>query len=168
MKPRKLTLISGVLLAFLIVGTVILTSSIGQEPLVATQMKFTPKRIDMLNTADLEVTVQLLDADNKTVVDEIDPSTVRLEGMIAPISTWIILNKAGKPSRFVAAFGGSAVKGVIWYLVAHMSLEMPNPWNPLPIRLQMTGQLYDDTPWEGSAIILVENWSIIDPPPPPP
>jgi len=170
MKPRKLTLISSVLLTLLMIGTVVLMSSTGQEPLIADQVKFTPKHIDMLNTDNLQVEVKLTDAENNTVVEEIDPSTVQLEGMIAPVNTWIELDKKDRPVMFVAVFGGEDVKGVIWHIIGHMGLVRPNPWVPMPIRLTITGQLDDTppTPWEGSAIAVVVNWASGDPPPPPP
>lgn len=169
MKPRKLTLISVVLLALLMAGTVVLMSSTGQEPLIAAQTKFTPKHIDLQNTATLTVRIQLLDAENKTVVDQIDPSTVQLEGMIAPIHTEVEYNEAGKPSRFVAVFNGLDVKGVIWHLIGHMGLVRPHSHVPMPIRLTITGQLDDipPTPWEGSAIALIINWDTGVTPPPP-
>lgn len=168
MKPRKLTLISGVLLALLVVGAGVLLSSTGQEPLIADQVKLIPKHIDMQNTGNLQVQIKLTDAENNSIVEEIDPSTVELEGMIAPINTWVEYLPNNKPKLFAAEFGGSAVKGLIWYLITHMGLTMPNPWNPLPIRLGIAGQLYNDTPWKGSAIVSVLNWAGGDPPPPPP
>ncbi len=171
MKPRKLTLISGALLALLVVGTFVLISSIGQEPLIADQVKFTPKHIDMQNTPYLDVGVKLtvgVEPDTESVVEEVDPSTVQLEGMIAPTSSWIEYDDKGKPKRFHAEFAGAAVKGVIWHIIGHMGLTMPKPWNPLPIPLTITGQLYDGTQWEGTANIVVLNWAGGDPPPPPP
>jgi hypothetical protein len=167
MKPRKLTLISLTLLTLLVVGTVVLIISTGQEPLIADQVKFIPKHIDMQNTGNLQVEIKLFDAENNTVVEDIDDTTVRLES-IGPINTWVEYNKQGKPEMFVAEFAGSAVKGLIWSIISHMGLTRPNPWVPMPLRLGIAGELNDDTPWEGSAIAVIENWAIVDPPPPPP
>jgi len=168
MKPRKLTLISLTLLALLVVGTVVLIISSGQEPLTPSKVSFIPKHLDIQNTPDLQVHIKLFDAENNTLVEDIDGTTVRLEGMIAPIYTWVEYNKKGKPEMFVAEFAGSAVKGVLWYMISHMGLTRPNPHVPMPLRLGIAGELYDDTLWEGSAIAVVENWAIVDPPPPPP
>jgi hypothetical protein len=170
MKTRKLTLISSVMLALLVVGAVVLISSSGQDPLVPDQVKLVPKHIDMENTGIFQVQIKLSDAAGNVVVEEIDPSTVLLDGMVAPANTWVEYLPNGKPKNFIAEFDGGAVKGLIWYLIGHMGLTMPNPWNPLPIRLAITGQLYDGTSWEGSGIVLIENWAGGSPPvnPPPP
>lgn len=168
MKPRKLTLISLTLLTLLVFGTVVLIISTGQEPLTPTKVTFIPKHLDAQNTPDLQVQIKLLDAENNTLVEEIDNTTVQLQGMLAPTKTWVEYNKQGKPEMFVAEFAGSGVKGVIWHIIGHMGLIRPNPWVPMPIRLGIAGELYDDTPWAGSAIAVVENWAVVDPPPPPP
>ena len=171
MKARTKTLFSLTLLTLLVVGTVVLLSSTGQEPIIAEQTKFTPKHIDMQNTGILDVGVKLTvgeEPDTVSVVEEVDPSTVLLEGAVAPINTWIEYDKVGKPKRFHAEFDGNAVKGLIWHLIGHMGLTMPKPWNPIPIQLTVTGQLYDGTPWEGTGTVLIENWASGGPPPPPP
>lgn len=171
MKPRKLTLISLTLLALLVFGTVVLIISTGQEPLECDQVKLTPKTIDMTNTPSLEVELKLTigeEPDVVTIVDEINASTVQLEGMAAPTDTWVTLDKKGDPDTFVAEFAGSAVKGVIWHLIGHMGLSKPNPDSPLTIRLHIAGELNDGTPWTGSALAVVWNWFTTDPPPPPP
>jgi len=171
MKPRKLTLISLTLLTLLVFGTIVLIISTGQEPLIADQVKLTPKTIDMQNTADLQVAVKLIvgeEPDTVSVVDQIDNTTVQLEGMAAPINTWVTYDKKGKPDTFVAVFDGGAVKGVIWHIIGHMGLSRPNPDAPLTVRLHITGELNDGTPWEGSALAVVWNWAGGDPPPPPP
>ena len=171
MKSQKLTLISGVLLTLLVIGTGVLLSSSGQEPLIAEHVKLIPKHIDMRNTPDLIVELKLFietEGENVSVIEEIDPSTILLEGMIAPIDTWIEYLPNGKPKNFYAEFKGCQVKGMIWYIITHMGLSKPNPSSALPIRLTITGQLYDDTPWEGSVTAVVVNLAGGTPPPPPP
>jgi hypothetical protein len=168
MKLRTKPLLYVTLLALLVAVTVVLMSSTGQEPLIADQVKFIPKHIDMENTGDLQVEIKLTDAENNSVVEDIVPSTVLLEGMVSPTNTWIEYLPNNKPKLFAAEFDGSAVKGLIWHIITHLDLTKPNPWNPLSIRLGIAGQLDDGTPWEGSAIAVVVNWASEGPPPPPP
>jgi hypothetical protein len=168
MKLRTKPLPYVALLVLLVAGTVVLMSSTGQEPLIADQLKFIPKDIDMENTAALNAEIKLTDAENNTVVEDIDASTVLLEGSVAPTSTWIEYRVNGKPKLFAAMFDGNAVKGLLWYMIGHMGISMPKPWNPLIIHLTITGQLDDGTPWEGTATVLVSNWASGGAPPPPP
>jgi len=167
MKLRKQSLFSLALLALLIIGIFGLINPAGSI-LTASQVKFTPKHYDMQNGADLAVQIQLTDENNVTLVDEIDNTTVRLEGSVPPTTTWIEYNQAGKPSRFHAVFGASAVTGVIWHIIQHMDITRPNPWVPIPLRLYVYGKLIDGTTlWEGSAILSLYNWAGGSPSPPP-
>jgi len=166
MKLRKQSLFSLALLALLIVGIIGLTNPAGSV-LTASQLKFIPKHYDLMNGADLEAQIQLTDENNVTLVDEIDPTSVRLEGSVPPTTTWIEYNQAGKPSRFHAVFAASAVTGVIWHIIQHMDIARPKPWVPIPLRLYVYGKLINGTLWEGSAILSLYNWAGGPPPPPP-
>jgi hypothetical protein len=167
MKLRKQSLFSLALLTLLIIGTVSLINPAGSI-LTAEKVKWTPKTYDMANSANLQVMVKLFDADNNTLVEEIDNTTVTLEGAVPAMSTWIERNKHGKAESFNAVFKASLVKGLIWSILAHLDITRPRPWVPVPLPLTVQGELYDDTPWEGTEILLIANWAGEIPPPPPP
>jgi hypothetical protein len=78
-KLRTKPLLYVTLLLLLVAGTVVLMSSTGQEPLIADQVKFIPKNIDMENTGVLKAEIKLTDAENNTVVEDIVPSSVLLD-----------------------------------------------------------------------------------------
>jgi hypothetical protein len=167
MKLRKQSLFSLGLLALLIVGIFGLINPAGSI-ITADQVKFTPKHYDLANGADLEVQIKLTDEDNVTLVDEIDNTSVRLEGSVPPIDTWIEYNAAGNPSSYHVVFEASAVTGMIWSIIQHMDITRPKPWVPIPLRLTVSGKLIDGTTlWEGSAILSLYNWAGGPPPPPP-
>jgi hypothetical protein len=164
MKPRKRSLFSLAILALLIIGIFGFSNPAGLI-IEADQVKFTPKYLDMANTPYLNVAVKLTDADNITLVEEIDPTSVTLEGMIAPIATTVEYSKKGKPIAFHAEFAGSAVNGMLWYILGHTGISMPVPEAPIQLRLEISGKLIDGlTLWKGSAIAHVVNWAQFFPP----
>jgi hypothetical protein len=167
MKLRKQGLFSLVLLVLLIVGVFALINPAGSI-ITADQVKFTPKHYDLANGADLGVQIKLTDELNVSIVEEIDNTSVTLEGSVPPMTTWIEYNEAGNPSSYQVVFEASAVTGVIWHIIQHMDIARPNPWVPIPLRLTVSGKLIDGTTlWEGSAILSLYNWAGGPPPPPP-
>jgi len=87
MKARKLTLISLTILTLLMGATAFAIIS-ATTPIIAEQVKITPKPFDMLNPDGVTVRVKL-SLDDIPIVDQIDPETVFLEGFIAPYETWV-------------------------------------------------------------------------------
>jgi len=162
MKARKLTIFSITIIALLLCATTFAIIN-ATSPLIAEQVKITPKPFDLENPDGVTVQVKL-SLDDLPVVDQIDPDTVLLEGFIAPTSTWI----TGPPPNFFALFDGSIVAGWVMVKVAHMGLTTPRPWVPIKIPLRITGLLYDETPWEGTGEIKVYLPDCPPPPPPPP
>jgi hypothetical protein len=130
--------------------------------ITADGVKFIPKYIDLKNTPYLEATVELTDSNNDTLVEEINPVSVMLETII-PTATSIKLNKQGKPVLFVAEFSASSVKGMCWSILSHMGLTMPKTWQPLPLELTIRGALYNGTLWEGTGLVKIVNWDIVNP-----
>lgn len=159
MKPKKLTLISLTLLATLLIGTVFVLSIHGNT-LIADQVKIMPKPLDLENPDSVTVQVKVF-RDGVSVVDQINASTVRLEGYMTTINNWT--TKA--PPNFYAQFDGTAVANCIISKISHMGITRPHPKNPVRIPLKITGKLYDGTPWEGTGEAKVY---VPDIPPPPP
>jgi len=162
MKSTKLTLISVTILALLLgASTFIIIGA--STPIIAEQVKITPKPFDLENSDDVIVQVKL-SIDDEPVVDQIDPDTVLLEGFIAPDNTWII----GAPPNFYAQFDGHVVANWVMVKISHMGITTPKPWVPIKITLKITGLLYNETPWEGTGDIKVFIPGNPTPPPPPP
>jgi len=161
MKTYKMLIISMVISGLLLGGVFILTAS--ADTLIAEQVKITPKPFDLENGDDVLVQVKLA-RDDSPIVDQIDPSTVLLEGYITPMSTWT----TGTPPNFMAEFDGATVTACVISKIIHMGITRPRPWVPVKIDLEIRGYLYDGTPWEGTGEIKV--YVPDDPPPanPPP
>lgn len=161
MKLKKLTLISLTLLALILGGALI--SGFGSTPLIAEQVKIEPKPFDLDNPDGVMVSVKL-SVDDVPVVDQINASTVLLEGFIAPTATGF----SPVSNEFVAQFDGEAVADWLSIKISHMGLETPRPWVPIKVPLKITGLLYDGTPWEGTGEIKVYLDGPKPPPEPPP
>jgi len=161
MKAYKMAIISMVIFGLLLAGVFVLSA--GADPLIAEQVKITPKPFDLENGDDVIVQVKLK-IDDVPVVDQINPSTVLLEGYITPMITWT----TAAPPNFMAQFDGSTVTACVISKIIHMGITRPRPWVPVKIDLEITGSLYDGTPWEGTGEIKV--YIPDDPPPanPPP
>lgn len=162
MKSTKLILISVAILALLLgVSTFAMIGA--STPIIAEQIKITPKPFDLENPDGVTVQVKL-SIDDEPVADQIDPDTVLLEGFIAPYETWM----EEVPPNFYAKFDGSAVASWVMVKISHMGITTPKPWVPIKIPLKITGLLYDETPWEGTGEIKVYIPENPTPPPPPP
>ena len=162
MKSAKLILISVTILALLLGASAFIIIG-ASTPLIADQVKITPKPFDLENPDGVTAQVKLL-VEGEPAVDQIDPDTVLLEGFIAPYETWTTT----APPNFYAKFPGSAVASWVLVTISHMGITTPKPWVPIKIPLKITGLLYDGTAWEGTGEIKVYIPEDPSPPPPPP
>lgn len=158
LKLKKLTIIFLALLALALGGVLVL--SFGSTPLIAEQVKFEPKPFDLGNPDGVTAHVKL-SVDDVPIVDQINASTVRLEGIV-PFATWVTTSP---PIEFIAQFDGETVAQHVMTKIGHMGLP-PQQWVPIKVDLTITGKLDDGTPWEGTGEIKV--YVPDDPPPPPP
>lgn len=161
MKPAKLTLISLTLLTLTLGGALIIR--FGSSTLIAEQVKIEPKPFDLENSDSLTVSVKL-SVDDVPVVDQINASTVLLEGFMTPTATWL----TNISKEFVAQFDGDTVRNWVISKITHMGITTPQPWVPIKIPLKITGKLYNGTPWEGTGEVKVYIPDTSSPPNPPP
>jgi len=160
MKHTRTLLVLSVL--GLLIGSFVY-ASLSQSTLLAEQVKIEPKPFDLENPDGVSVYVKLT-KDGVPVVEEIDPSTVLLEGFMTPISTSV----TRRPPEFIAVFDGTMVALWVKVLISHMGITTPLPWVPVKITLRISGLLYDGTTWEGYGEIKVYVPDSSSPPPPPP
>jgi len=163
MKSTKLTLLHLTLLILLIGGATFFINYGAGTTLIAEQVKIEPKPLDLNNMPPVDFHVKLK-IDDTPVVDQINGSTVLVEGVLSPISNWT----TKVPPEYVARFDGGDLANIIWNKIDHMGIVTPFPWVPVKVPLTITGLLYDETPWEGTGeakVLIPEN---PEPPPPPP
>lgn len=174
MKTRTSTILSVAILAIMVVTAFTLLGS-GDPPLEA-DVKFKPRHLDGANMATVRAEIRVYDwvveeDGNLTeipVMDQIDPTTVVLEGWVTPTSTWLEYAdpNAPYPKRFVAMFPGSSVRSAIISVIYHMGIIPDKPWNPVEVPLTVSGELYDDTLWQGTGTVKVTFSEIIPDPNP--
>jgi len=155
MKTKTLTLISITLLA-LLVGGVLAFLATAPNPLTV-NVNFNP------NTFDLEapgwtvklVNVSLWFSTGKYKPEDIDPRTLLIEGVLGPKGgwkrTWIVHDFLVKKWVFRFQVSGSSLMDLVWTKIIHM--DIPGPVATIP--LQVTGNLYDGTSFEGTGSITV-------------
>jgi len=68
----------------------------------------------------------------------------------------------------MAQFAGAQVTTCVINKIIHMGITRPVPWAPLKVDLEITGSLYDGTPWEGTGQIKVYIPDVAAQPNPPP
>lgn len=169
MKARTQTLIYLGLL-FLIVGTVVVMMITGvPNKIVTDQVAIEPRPMDLSNAGVMTVQVKLY---NKKVMisDQIDNTTVVLEGIFVPFKTWVEEPGPHTTPGFYAQFDGQSMVPYIIHKILHMNLMGPYPKNPIQVPLMISGLLleeYGSTPWEGTGYAKVYP-STMPPPPPPP
>jgi hypothetical protein len=155
MISRKQTLFSLGLLTLIIVG-VFVVASVGQDP-IGTEMKFIPRFLTTDNMATVRAEIMVYEGPEEELIrleDEIDNTTVVLEGWLAPIDQWVEY-KNDKPKQYIAVFSGSQVKSVVISKASHMGIIRPLPWNPVTIHLTVSGKLNDGRSWEASSTVKV-------------
>jgi len=161
MKTSKLIPIYLVMLVLLI-GVFLASPGASTNTLTADVPLIEPKPLDLDNPDTVKVHVKLVDASGNTIVDQINASTVLLEGSLTPDNTYM-----SKLSEFIAEFDGGSVRDLIWTKISHLGITAPKPWVPVKIPLTITGQLkneYGGTAWAGTGdakVFIPEN-----PPPP--
>ena len=168
MKPRKLTMLSVTLLTILLIGATA-TFLMPARAIETEQVKFEPKPFDLYNGGPVIAHIKL-SIDDVPVVDQINPDTVMLENMLAPVSTWVTEpgNPPGAQPELLAEFNGEAVAQMLISKITHMAITTPKPWVPRKIWVRITGLLFNGTPWEGTGYLKVYIHNPLPPPPPPP
>ena len=161
MKSSLLTLIFSAAFTVLLGATFFMPAS---ATIVAESVKFEPKKMDLTMPDEIvTATIRFGDPYTEDVLN-IDPSTVLLDGSLAPLS-WAT---ATKPPEFIAHFDGYMVRDILWSKVYHMGAIKPNPQGIYVVHLIITGELYDETPFTGTGHIKVTVPHSSPPPPPPP
>lgn len=149
MKPKKLTLISLALLVTLLVGAIaIIVVSAPKE--LKLKVKWTPRNYLLDNLAPDPWDAELYFAPPRPL-DEIDPETIRLEGIYQPVSAPYLSTKT---NRLIVPFDGYEVLGALLLKAGHLA---PGEYR---ILLEITGQLIDGTPFSGKGginLIVPEN-----------
>ena len=164
MKVDRVALVLLLTFSFLLAGS--LLASTGVAETIEAIVKYEPKFLDLAEpypTRTFEALIKF-EAPDELYATNIDPATVLLEGVLPPIRTGVDEH----PPQFEAVFDGySVVNFVIWPKLIHMGI-MPDPKKPTWVYLTITGQLYDETPWQGTDKVAVRVTANPLPPPPPP
>ena len=140
MKTWKLTLISLTLLATMVLG-VFVTGVFSPAPKAKAKAYFYPRTHTVDNPVPQPWIVDLHFSPPRTV-DEIDASTIRLEGLYSPSSE--PYNHPRKKSRVVVPFDGNDVLEAAILKLVHMGPLVPGSHL---VFLEITGQLKDGTPF---------------------
>jgi hypothetical protein len=178
MKTRTASILSVATLTIMVVAAFTMLGS-GDPPLPA-DVKFKPRHLDGVNMATVRAEIRLYDwvveepgedPVEVPIMDQIDPSTVVLEGWVTPVSTSLEYAdpNAPYPKLFVAMFPGSSVRSAIISIIYHMGIIPDKPWNPIEVSLTVSGLLYAEygsTPWQGTGTVKVTFSEIIPDPNP--
>jgi hypothetical protein len=155
MKTRTPTLISIAILATLVIGAIVF-QSIAQTSALPINVVFDPKSYEWNGTPppwNAEIWRQ-------KVQDTADYSTIRLEGIYAPIATPY---PALHGPRLICPFNGEDVKAILYTrLPTHMGVLVPGTYK---VKLIVSGYLkpeFGGTPFEGDGTITV---TVLPPPP---
>jgi hypothetical protein len=138
------------LVAMILLGVVLSAAPTVASTIEADQVKFDPK-LFRLDTPDPVIAHVKFAQPYERNVTEVDPATVLLEGLIAPVATWT----TQAPPEFVAQFDGHLVASVLWSKIYHMGITTPKPWVPTKIELRISGSLIDGTAWQGTGEIKI-------------
>jgi len=137
MKAKKLTLISIVLLAGILVGAVAIMGSSAKE--LKLKVKWTPRNYAISSPVPNPWNAELYFAPPRPL-DDIDPTTILLEGMYAPISDPY---PSTHTARLIVPFDGYDVLMLVLLKAGHVT---PGEYR---VYLEITGQLDDGTPFAG-------------------
>lgn len=143
MKTRKLTVLSIVLLATIILGAVVVTV-FSPPPTLKLKVKWTPRVYTLDNNPPDPWNAEINFAPARPL-EEIDVATLRLEGIYSPVGDTSISTS----SRLIVPFDGLDVVTALLVKLPHMG---PGEYR---IDLEISGALVDGTPFSGSGGINV-------------
>ncbi|UCG45486.1 MAG: hypothetical protein JSV58_01515 [Candidatus Bathyarchaeota archaeon] len=151
MRSRSTLLMIG-LLATLLVGTQLPASLTTNPLIIAEQVKIAPALFQLDDPESLvTVHVKFPEPYERNITD-VDPSTVWLEGVIPPLNNWI----TQAPPEFVAQFDGNLVASIIWAKIYHMgATTQKKAGTPVKIELEISGNLFNGTGWQGIGLIKI-------------
>lgn len=172
MKTKKILYINVIALTTLLVGVFVLQSF--APGTVTAYVMFDPDTFDLgapawgRNVKEVLVTVWF--DKGKLKADDIDAKTVLVDGVLEPKGgwkhTWVERIKIDRKSVLVFRFNiaGGAFKDHLWTKVTHEMLG-----GSATMQLEVTGNLYDGTPFAGTGdvYVLIPTTPPIPPPPPP-
>lgn len=143
MNTRSVTVIY-LALCTLIIGAIIV-EPMAATPTIRAKVLYLPWRINLKHPPEWGIYAFII-PQRPFRAWNIDPETIRLEGVLAPESTvcWCFL--------FIARFDPSAVLDIVWMKIYHLGL----PPGRRIIRLKIAGQFRDGTPFEGTGKIWVK------------
>jgi len=119
--------------------------------LEANQVKIRPNSLDLENPPNLVTVDVKLFLDGASLVNQINPSTVRLEDVLTPVST----GTSDAPPELTAQFYGRPLADLIRLKIYHMTLIPPDPDARIKVSLTITGQLNNGAAWEGTGEVKV-------------
>jgi hypothetical protein len=141
-------------------------AGVGQDPIDA-EVKYIPKFLDTDNMATVRAEIMVYEGPEEELIrleEEINSTTVALEGWLAPIDQWVEY-KNDKPKEYIAVFVGSQVKSLVISKASHMGIIMPKPWNPVTLELTISGKLNDGRSWQASSTVKVSYGDVTGPNP---
>lgn len=145
MKAKWLVLATTSVLLVMVLGVAIFQRA-GASGLRVTKVGIEPKPLDIYNPDSVTFIVKVVDENNVSVTDQIDPASIVVEGWITPYNTYY----HKPPPEFSAVFDGTYIVQAIWSKIDHMQITPDNPWNPVRVPLTISGALYDGRTWEGT------------------
>jgi hypothetical protein len=145
MKAKWLVLTITSVLLVMVLGVAIFQNA-AAPGLRVTKAEVEPKPIDLYNSDDVTFILKVVDENNVTVTDQIDPASIVVEGWITPYET----SYHKPPPEFTAKFDGTFIVQAIWNKINHMQIVPDNPWNPVKVPLTITGALLDGRTFEGT------------------
>lgn len=147
MKTRTVTLISVTLLAILLIGAIAI-ATLGGAKTLKLKVKFVPRQygwgFPMQNPWNAVIHFVPLPPAG-TSVDQINCSTILLEGIHSPSGT-CTPDESGV--KLIVPFNGYDVVAAIWSKIGHMS-----PGQNFTISLEITGALYNEDAFSGTGKI---------------
>jgi len=144
MKTKTATILIVTILASLLVGTFAINAFSIKE--LKLKVKWKPVSYALSGPVPDPWQVELYFAPARPV-EEVDPSTLLLEGMYEPVSSYLHPNKP----RLVACFDGYDVLNAILIKAGHLM-----PGRDYRVWLEISGFLHDGTPFSGEGGVILE------------